>query len=315
VIRYIAGRLLAVIPILLGISVIVFMVMSLVPGDPALAILGPYATDDNVRELRAELQLDEPMPVRYLHWLGDVLQGEFGRSYSLQRPVADEFTDRLGPTLLLAGAALVIGTVLGLLVGVAAAAAGGRWRDRALTLVTLVGISTPAFWLGLVLIVAFAVWVDLFPVSGMRTIYGGGGWVDVLHHLVLPALSLGLVVTAVIARLMRTHMLDVLGEEYIRVARAKGLPERMVVYRHAFKNALVSVVPIIGLQAGFVLGGAVYIETVFEWPGLGRMLVEAIASRDLLLVQAGVLLIAAGYVLINLVTDLVQYALDPRITV
>ncbi|MDX1607164.1 MAG: ABC transporter permease, partial [Candidatus Competibacterales bacterium] len=182
------------------------------------------------------------------------------------------------------------------------------------TLLVLIGISTPSFWLGLVLVLLFAVQLGWFPASGMVAIYGGGGPLDVLHHLVLPAVTLAVVATGVVARLTRANMLEVLRQDYVRTARAKGLSERRVIYKHAFKNALVNIVPVIGIQAGFVLGGAVYIETVFQWPGIGRMLVTAITTRDILLVQGGVLVVAAAYVAVNLVTDLIQHLLDPRIS-
>ena len=187
------------------------------------------------------------------------------------------------------------------------------WADKIITFLVLIGISTPSFWLGLLLILAFAVKLRLFPASGMFAIYGGGNLPDLLHHLALPALTLSVVATGVIARLTRTAMLEVLRQDYIRTARAKGLSERTVIYKHAFKAALVSVVPVIGIQAGFVIGGAVYIETVFQWPGIGSMLVTAISTRDLLLVQGGVLVVAAAYVLFNLVADVVQTMLDPRL--
>lgn len=313
--RYVLRRLAAVIPVLFGISVLVYLIMAFLPGDPALALLGPYATPDRIAQLNEEFGLDKPLPVQFVTWLRNVVQGEFGRSYSLNRPVIDEVLERLGPTMILAGASLLVSAVLGLAAGVASAVRQYEWQDRVLTVLVLLGISTPAFWLALLLILVFAVWVGAFPVSGMYDIYGGGGLLDLLHHLILPTFSLAAVATAVIGRLTRTSMLEVLRQDYMRIARAKGLSERRIVYRHAFKNALVSVVPIIGLQAGFVLGGAVYIETVFEWPGVGRMLVGAIAERDILLVQGGVLVVAAAYVLINLITDLIQYTLDPRITV
>jgi peptide/nickel transport system permease protein len=265
--------------------------------------------------LREELELDKSLPTQFVTWLGNLMQGDLGRSYSLDRPVADEVLQRLGPTLILAGAALSLSALLGLAIGVITAVKQYRWQDKSLTLLVLVGISTPAFWLSLLFIVLFAVWLGWFPVSCMYDAYGGGGILDMLHHLTLPAAALAAVATAVIARLTRTTMLEVLRQDYMRTARAKGLGPARSVYRHAFRNALVSVVPIIGLQAGFVLGGAVYVETVFEWPGLGRMLVNAIGTRDILLVQGGVLVVAAAYVLINLITDLIQYSLDPRITV
>lgn len=313
--RYVVRRLLAIVPVLFGVSVLVFSIMALIPGDPALAILGPYATPENVAQLERELGLDQPLPLQFVTWLGNVVRGDLGRSYALDRPVADEVMERLGPTLLLAATALVLSAVLGIAAGVVSAVRQYRWQDRLLTLLILIGISTPAFWLGLLLILVFAVWLQWLPVSGMYAVYGGGGVFDLIRHLVLPALSLAAVATAIIGRLTRTSMLEVLRQDYVRIARAKGLRERRVIYRHTLKNALVSVVPIIGLQAGFVLGGAVYIETVFAWPGVGRMLVNAIAQRDVLLVQGGVLMVAGAYVVINLLTDLVQYALDPRIEV
>jgi len=227
--------------------------------------------------------------------------------------VLDEILERLGPTLLLAGAALAVSALAGLALGVAAAVRHNAWQDRALTLLVLVGLSTPAFWLALLLALGFGVWLGWAPVSGMYSVWGGGDAADLAVHLVLPALSLAAVATAVIARVTRTQMLEVLRQDYVRLARARGLTERRVVYRHAFRNALVAVVPVIGLETGFLIGGAVYVESVFQWPGLGRTLVTAIAARDLLLVQGAVLVLATGYVLVNLLADLAQYALDPRI--
>ncbi|MEZ5589346.1 MAG: ABC transporter permease [Gammaproteobacteria bacterium] len=311
--RYIVKRLLLLIPVLFGISVIVFLIMAMIPGDPALAILGAYATPDSMAKLNAELGLDKPLLQQYFIWLGNLLTGDFGRSYNLNRPVLDEVLERLRPTLLLASCALLLCTLLGILAGVISAVRQYGWPDKLITLFVLIGISTPAFWLGLVLILLFAVHWQLLPASGMVTPYAGGGVMDVLRHLILPASALALVATGVIARLSRASMLEVLRQDYVRTARAKGLRESRVIYRHAFKNALVTIVPVIGIQAGFVLGGAVYIETVFQWPGIGRMLVTAITTRDILLVQGGVLIVAACYVLFNLLADVTQYWLDPRI--
>ena len=306
-------RLAAVVPVLFGLSVIVFLIIALIPGDPATAILGAYATPENVAKLNAELGLDRSLPQQYLAWISGILEGDFGRSYALNRPVFDIVMERFQATLLLAGASLLLASVFGLLAGIVSAVRQFGLADKAITLLVLVGISVPSFLLGLILILFFAVRIRLFPASGMVAIYGGGGPLDILHHLVLPAVTLAAVATGVIARLTRTAMLEVLRQDYIRTARAKGLTERRVIYRHAFKAALVSVVPVIGIQAGFVLGGAVYIETVFQWPGVGAMLVDAIAQRDILLVQGGVLLVAVFYVLFNLVADIVQMLLDPRL--
>ena len=310
---YALRRLAMIVPVLLGISVIVFLIMAMIPGDPALAILGSFATPENTAQLRQDLGLDRPLIEQYSVWLGNLLQGDFGRSYSLNRPVLDEVIERLGPTLLLAGASLILCTILGLAAGVVSAVRQYGWQDKALTLAVLVGLSTPSFWLGLILVLIFSVGLRWFPVSGMYAIYGGGGLTDLLHHLVLPAVTLAVVATGVIARLTRSTMLEVLRQDFVRTASAKGLTERTVILRHALRNALVNIVPIIGIQTGFVLGGAVYIETVFQWPGIGRMLVTAISTRDILLVQGGVLVVAACYVLINLAADLIQHMLDPRI--
>jgi peptide/nickel transport system permease protein len=313
VLGYALRRLALTVPVLFGISVIVFLVISLIPGDPATALLGSFATPENVERINRELGLDQPLPVQYVTWLTGVLEGDLGRSYSLNRPVLDEVMERFGPTLVLASAALFLCTVFGLLAGVVSAVRQYGWADKLITLAVLVGISTPSFFLGIMLILWFSVGLGWFPTGGMYALFGDGGLVDLLWHLTLPAFALAVVATGVVARLTRSNMLEVLRQDYVRTARAKGLREGRVIFRHAFLNALVNIVPIIGIQAGFVLGGAVYIESVFQWPGIGRMLVTAISTRDILLVQGGVLVVAASFVLINLVTDLIQVALDPRL--
>ncbi len=313
---YFVKRLLLLLPVLFGVSLVVFGVMSLVPGDPALAILGPYATPERLAELRAELGLDRSWPVRYGLWLGGVLEGDLGHSVSLERPVLDVVLERLGPTALLAGSALLLGTLLGLAAGMLAALRHNQMTDRLVTLGVLLGISIPSFWLGLLLILIFAVWLGWLPASGMTWVWsdasGLSGLPDIAWHLILPTLSLALVAGGVIGRLTRGAAIDVLASAPIRMARARGIPERRIMLVHALKSVLARMTPVIGLQAGFVLGGAVYIETIFQWPGLGRLLVEAIAARDLLLVQGGVLVLAAAYVLVNLAADLAQHALDRR---
>lgn len=310
---YILKRLVSAIPVLFGLSVIVFLIMGLIPGDPATAILGSYATPENVERINRQLGLDKTLLEQYGIWISNLLQGDFGRSYILNRPVLDEILDRFGATLILSGTALVLCSILGLLAGIVSAVRQFGWVDRAVTFVVLIGISIPSFFLGLLLILFFAVQWRLLPASGMYAAYGGGDLPDLLRHLILPAATLSVVATGVIARLTRASMLEVLRQDYVRTARAKGLNERTVIYKHAFKAALVSVVPVIGIQAGFVLGGAVYIETVFQWPGIGAMLVKAISTRDILLVQGGVLVVAASYVLFNLLADVVQSLLDPRL--
>ena len=310
---YIVKRLLSLLPVMLGLTIIVFLIISLIPGDPATAILGAYATPENVAKLRQDLGLDKSLVSQYFTWLGNLLQGDLGRSYSLNRPVLDEVLERFGATLILAGTSLVICIIFGVLSGVFSAIRQYGWTDKLLTLLVLIGISVPSFWLGLILILIFAVKLKWLPASGMFAIYGGGDLPDLIMHLILPSITLAIVAAGVIARLTRSNMLEVLRQDYIRTARAKGVRESRVISHHAFRSALVSIVPVIGIQAGFVLGGAVYIETVFQWPGIGRMLVNAISTRDILLVQGGVLIVAGSYVLFNLLADVIQHMLDPRL--
>ncbi|KHJ54725.1 glutathione ABC transporter permease [Aureimonas altamirensis] len=306
-------RLLAAVPVLVGLSILVFAIMAMIPGDTALAILGSYATPENVARLNAQLGLDRSLPEQYLIWAGNLLQGDLGQSYILNRPVLDEVSERFSATLILAGTALVLASLLGILAGVVSAVRQFGWADRIVTFAVLIGISMPAFLLGLVFILVFAVRLRWLPASGMTAVYGGGGPGDILLHLILPASTLAIIAAGVIARLSRAAMLEVLRQDFIRTARAKGLPERLVIGRHALRAALVQIIPIVGLQAGFVLGGAVYVETVFQWPGLGAMLVQAVSTRDLLLVQGGVLVAASCYVLVNLAADIAQAMADPRL--
>jgi peptide/nickel transport system permease protein len=310
---YMLKRLVSAIPVLLGITVIVFLIMSLIPGDPATAILGAYATPENVARINQDLGLDKPLFAQYFVWLGNILQGDFGRSYSLNRPVFDEILERFSATLILAGSAFTLCSLLGIIAGVISAARQFAASDKAITLIVLIGISIPSFFLGMMMILLFAVSLRWLPVSGMYAIYGGGDLPDLLKHLVMPALTLAVVATGVIARLSRSAMLEVLRLDYIRTARAKGVNERGVIWRHALRSAMVSIIPVLGIQAGFVLSGAVYIEMVFQWPGVGKMLVEAILKRDILLVQGGVVFVAACYVLFNILVDVAQSWLDPRI--
>ena len=312
-IAYIIKRLLSAIPVLLGISVIVFIIMALIPGDPATAILGSFATPENVEKLNRDLGLDKPMIKRYFIWLGNMLQGDFGRSFSLNKDVLEEISERFGATLVLAGVSFVLCSILGVVAGALSASRQFGITDKLITLSVLIGISIPSFFLGMMMILFFSVQLRWFPVSGMWPIYGARDLSALLSHLFLPAVALSVVATGVIARLSRSAMLEVLRQDFIRTARAKGLSEARVIWRHALKAAMVSVIPVLGVQAGFVLSGAVYIEMVFQWPGVGRMLVEAILKRDILLVQGGVVFVAACYVMFNIVVDIIQSLLDPRI--
>ncbi|MBV7298135.1 ABC transporter permease [Enterovibrio paralichthyis] len=310
---YFLRRLVSAIPVLFGITVIVFLIMSMIPGDPATAILGAYATPENVAKINKDLGLDQPLVNQYFIWLTNMLQGDFGRSYSLNRPVIDEVMERFNATMILAGVSFVLCSFLGIIAGVVSAARQFSLADKGITLVVLLGISIPSFFLGMMMILLFAVNLRWLPVSGMYAIYGGGDLPDLLMHLIMPAVALASVATGVIARLSRSAMLEVLRQDYIRTARAKGVHERKVIWKHALKAAMVSIIPVLGIQAGFVLSGAVYIEMVFQWPGVGKMLVEGILKRDILLVQGGVVFVAACYVLFNIAVDMLQSWLDPRI--
>ena len=312
--KYIFIRLVFAVPVLLGVTLVVFIILSLIPGDPATAILGSYATPDNVERLNAQLGLDKPMWQRYFIWLTNLLSGDFGRSYSLNRPVLDEILERLSATLVLSGTAFVLCSVLGVVLGIISSAKQYELSDKIITLLVIIGISIPSFFLGMMMILYFSVHLSLLPVSGMYSLYGGGDFKDLAHHLIMPAATLALVSTGVIARLSRSAMLEVLRLDYIRTARAKGASERVVIFRHALRSAIINILPILGLQAGFVLSGAVYIEIVFQWPGIGRMLVDGILARDIMLVQGGVIIVAFLYVIFNMIVDIMQLILDPRVS-
>ncbi len=311
--RYLLQRLALVVVVLLGVSVLIFVVTRLTPGDPARVMLGPRATEQQLAQLRVAYGLDQPVYVQYISWLSHIAHGDLGESIQLHRPVANEVAERFRATLILAIAAGVVAFSLGITFGVVAAVRANSVLDHALMSVALLGISLPPFWIGLIFIITFSLLLRWLPATGMLSPTGGGGLDDVLPHLVLPTISLAVVPLAVIARLTRANMLEVLNQLYVRTARAKGLPPLTVVVRHAFRNALVGTVTLLGLEAGWLLAGTVYIETVFAWPGLGSMLVNAILQRDYPLVQGGVLLVATTYVLINLATDALYVHLDPRL--
>ena len=251
--RFILFRAAASVPVLIGITIIVFVILSLIPGDPATAILGSYATPENVARLNAQLGLDRPLVQRYFIWLGNLLQGDLGRSFSLNRPVIDEILERFNATLILSGLAFVMCSVLGILAGVISATRQYGLADKLITFAVLVGISVPSFFLGMMMILYFAVNLRWVPASGMYALYGGGDLPDLLHHLVMPATALAVVATGVVARMSRSAMLEVLRLDFIRTARAKGVRERRVITRHALRYAIVSILPVLGLQAGFVL--------------------------------------------------------------
>ncbi len=310
---YIARRLFLALPVLLGVSVLVFGVLHLAPGDPAAIMLGAQATREDVERLRRDLGLDQPLPVQYLSWMGHVLRGDLGRSIPLGREVLPEVLLRFRSTLILTAGALVIAIVVGVPAGVLSATRQYTWLDRLSMGVAVTGQSLPVFWTGIMLIIVFALSLRWFPSAGMASPYGGGGALDLLWHLALPALTLGTASAAALARLTRSSVLEIVRQDYVRSARAKGLAERAVVLRHVLKNAVNPIITVLGLQVGYLLGGAILTETVFSWPGLGSMMVRAIQARDYPLVQGGVLLVATTFVLVNLAVDLLYAVFDPRI--
>ena len=312
--QYLLQRLVSAVPVVLGISIIVFLIISLIPGDPATAILGSFATPDNVAKLNKDLGLDKSLFERYFIWLGNLLQGDFGRSYSLNRPVLDEILERFNATLILSGTAFILCSFFGIIIGTISAARQYTVIDKIITLFVLIGISIPSFFLGMMMILFFAVNLKLLPVSGMYKVWGGGDLPDLINHLIMPSIALALVATGVIARIARNAVLEILRQDFIRTARAKGVGEKKILIKHVLRIAIVTILPVLGLQAGFVLSGSVFIEMVFQWPGVGRMLVDAILKRDILLVQGGVLFVAICYVFFNIVVDLLQRYLDPRIS-
>ena len=298
-------RLLALVPVLFGVSLLVFLLTAISLGDPARAAMGQRGDPEVVKQIRAEYALDRPVWVQYTTWMARLAQGNLGRSYHQQRPVSEVIGERFPATLRLALAATLIAVVLGLGAGALAALRPGSWWDQLLMTAAVLGISTPVFWLGLMLSLLFAVWLGWLPVSG----YGDGS----LANLVLPAFTLGALHTGTIARLTRSSLLEVVRQEYIQTARAKGLGELRILSKHALRNALIPVVTVIGIGLADLLVGAPLTETVFAWPGLGRMLVAAVGQRDLPLVMGAVLVFAVIYVAGNLLVDLAYLVIDPRV--
>jgi len=308
---YVARRFLALIPVALVVATVAFVLIHLAPGDPASVIAGPDATQEDVRKISRQLGLDAPLPVQLLQWYGRLLQGDLGRSIFLRKPVTEAILDRVEPTLLLTASAIVIAVLIGVPAGVLAARYHNSATDQVLMAAALVGISVPNFLAGLLLVLCFSVWLGWFPVAGYSPLEDG--WPATLRSLVLPALALGVVQSALIARIARSSMLDVLREQFIIAGRAKGLGERAVIYKHALKNAMIPTVTIIGISFAVLISGAVVIETVFNIPGLGRLIISAVLRRDYPVIQGVVLCVAGVYMLINLAVDLSYVIFDPRV--
>src|SRR2546426_1482109 len=330
-IRYVGRRLVELIPVAFGVLLVVFTISHLTPSDPVLTLLGEHASPQAVEKLRAELQLNDPLPTQFLRYVGHVLKGDLGRSIHSSERVTYLLGTRFPATIELTLAAMLIASTIGLLTGIIAASKQNTWFDSVSMFVALFGFSMPIFWLGIMLILLFAWYLGWFPISG-RLDYAveltrvtnlylldsilSGNWAalgNALRHLVLPAVTLSSVPLAIIARMTRSSLLEVLRQDYVRTARAKGVAEQRVVSRHALKNAFIPVVTVIGLNVGSLLGGAILTETIFAWPGVGRLVVDSIFARDYPIVQGSVLVIAIVFVLINLLVDLSYAYLDPRI--
>ncbi|HEV8306130.1 MAG TPA: ABC transporter permease [Methylomirabilota bacterium] len=301
---FIVRRLLLAIPVLLGVIFVVMLTVELIPGDAVTLMLGEHATKEAVERLRDFLGLDRPLLARYGQYLGKLVRGDLGRSIQQNRPVVDELAEAWPATVELAVAALLLAAAVGVAAGIVSAVWPNSLFDAVARLGSLFGLSMPVFWTGLVLIVVFALWLPWFPVGGSGS----------ASHLVLPAVTLALPSIAMIARMTRSSVLEVLREDYVRTARAKGVREQWVVMKHALRNATIPILTLVGLQAGQLLGGAVLTETVFAWPGLGRLMVKAIFARDYILLQGAVLVFALAFVVVNLLVDLSYGALDPRIS-
>jgi peptide/nickel transport system permease protein len=309
--RMLLRRLRGAFVVLALVAVLVFVLTRLASGDPVALLLGDQATAADIEQARARYGLDQPLPKQFALWLGELARGNLGQSIFLQQPVAQALLDRAEPTLFLALFAVTIAALIGVPAGMAAAIWRGSAADQAVSTVAMLGASIPSFWLGLILIQLFAVHLGWFPASG----YGdpGIGLAERLRHLALPAFVLGLLNSALIIRFTRAAMLDILGEDFVRTARAKGLPERTVMLKHVLRNALVPIITVIGLTVALMIGGTVVTETVFNLPGVGNLVVRAVLRRDYPVIQGTLLVIAAIYVLINLLIDLLYTLVDPRI--
>jgi ABC-type dipeptide/oligopeptide/nickel transport systems, permease components len=302
--RFIVRRLLLSIPTLFGVLVVAFMLLYIAPGDPVEAMVGERADSATIVRLRAQLHLDDPLPKRFGHYVGSVLKGDLGRSYTTNRPITQDIRERFPKTLQLAGTAMLLATLIGVTLGILSARRPGGAADRFALAIAYLGISFPVFWVGLLLILLFAVTLRWLPPSG----YGG------LRFLALPALTLGMRSIAFLARMTRSSMLDSLSADYVRTARAKGLGEWIVTLKHALRNALIPVITVLGLDFGSYLTGSILTETIFSWPGIGRYVVNAIGRRDLPAIQGSVLFLSTVFVVVNLITDLAYAAADPRVS-
>jgi peptide/nickel transport system permease protein len=310
-IRYLGARLAQMVPVVLVVSVVIFLLTQMLPGDPTVTIVGENATPEQRAQARIEYGLDAPAPIQYLRWLGRTVQGDFGRSLRSRERVIDMLASRVPVTLQLTALSIFVAVAIGVPAGIAAARWRGTWVDAVASVAALSGMAVPYFWMGVLLILVFAQTLRWLPPSGYVAF--GRDPVGNLTYLILPALTIGTAFAALVMRQTRAAMLEILSQDYVRTARAKGLGEAVVVFKHALRNALVPVVTVIGLQIGALLGGAVVTETVFSLPGLGRMVVEGIFARDFPVIQGAVIFIVLCVLLVNLATDLIYTLIDPRV--
>ncbi|MGD2269240.1 MAG: ABC transporter permease [Desulfobacterales bacterium] len=300
---YVIKRLLSTIPVLLGISLLLFFMLRMLPGDPAQVLAGEMSTPEEVELMRKQLGLDKPVYVQYGAFLSRLIRLDLGRSARTQNPVIDEIWARLPNTILLAVTAIMLACLFGIPAGIISAVRPYTWIDYAVTMSALFGISMPVFWLGLMLVILFAVVLRWLPAGGT------GSW----QHVILPSITLACFVVAFIARMTRSTMIETLSQDYTTTARSKGLKEKAVIIKHALKNALIPIITVVGLQFGLLLGGAVLTETVFAWPGIGRLIVDSILARDYPMIQGTILIFGLLYIMVNLVVDMIYALVDPRI--
>jgi peptide/nickel transport system permease protein len=308
---FVCRRLIATVPVLAMVAIFVFLMLRITPGDPAAIIAGDHATTQQITEIRERLGLNEPVHEQLVTWVGNLLQGNFGESFFFRAQVRDLILQRVGPTLALAASTIIVTVLIALPLGVIAAWRHGTWLDRLVMGFSVIGFSVPVFVLGYLLIYLFAIRLDLFPVQGYQSVLDGV-W-PFLHHLVLPSITLSVIYIALIARITRASMLEVLGEDYIRTAHAKGLSNRVVLLRHGLRNAAVPIVTVIGIGIALLIGGVVVTESVYNIPGLGRLTVDAVLARDYPTIQGVILVFSFAYVLINLLIDITYTLFDPRI--
>ena len=323
--RYVLRRLAGAIPLILGIATIIFFLVNLAPGDPTLLLMSPGVTADVIQQIRENFGLDQPLPIRYVKWLGAMLTGDFGYSFRYSQPVITLLKSALPNTLILSACALVVAFVFGIIIGTIQAVRQYSFMDSAMSVVLLFFYSMPSFWLALMLVLTLSLYARnvwhlpiWFPASGMvstdfDSMTALGRLSDRARHLVLPTMALSLVLTAGIARYMRGSMLEVIRQDFVRTAHAKGLPERVVVFKHALRNALIPIITLIGLYLPYLFSGTVFIESIFAWPGMGRMIVEAISLRDYPVIMAGTFFFATMVVIANLIADVLYAVVDPRI--